>query len=98
MELKEDGNGLQVSSHMLHYSFCSRSIHELEISISLFLKCSRLCIYDFIHLVQWLGHCGRWVVYKKRTVKRCKGVSNHWNGIRTGLDWNGMIRNSEIMG
>ena len=27
-----------------------------------------------------------------------KGVSNHWNGIRAGLDWKGMIRNSEIMG
>ena len=26
------------------------------------------------------------------------GVSNHWNGIRTGLDWNGTIRNSEITG
>ena len=20
------------------------------------------------------------------------GVSNHWNGVRTGLDWNGMER------
>ena len=26
------------------------------------------------------------------------GVSNHWNGIRTGLEWNGTIQNSEIMG
>ena len=31
------------------------------------------------------------------------GISNHWNGIRTGLDWNGMewnrtIQDSKIMG
>ena len=36
--------------------------------------------------------------------KGCKlGVSNHWNGIRTGLDWtglewNGTIQNIEITG
>ena len=54
---------------MLYYIFCSRSIHEFEISISLFLNCSRLCKYDFIHLVHWLGRCGGWVVYEKRTVK-----------------------------
>ena len=33
----------------------------------------------------------------------CGGVSNHWNGIRTGLewnglDWNGKVRNSKITG
>ena len=73
MELKEeDGihDGLQVSSHMLHYIFCSRSIHELEIRISLFLNCSRLCMYDFIHLVHWLGHCGGWVVYINENSKK----------------------------
>ena len=25
-----------------------------------------------------------------------QGLSNHWNGIRSGLEWNGMILNSEI--
>ena len=25
-----------------------------------------------------------------------KGVSNHWIGIWTGMEWNGTIRNSEI--
>ena len=26
------------------------------------------------------------------------GVSNHWNGIRTGLDWNGMRDGMERYG
>ena len=25
-----------------------------------------------------------------------QGVPNHWNGIWTGLEWNGTIQNSEI--
>ena len=27
-----------------------------------------------------------------------RGASNHWNGIRTRLDWNGTMWNSKIMG
>ena len=36
------------------------------------------------------NHRGRAKVIIKSFVKIFWGVSNHWNGIKTGMDWNGI--------
>ena len=32
------------------------------------------------------------IYFLEKSLALATGVSNHWNGIRTGLDWNGMER------
>ena len=65
MELKEEDDihdGLQVSSHMLHYLF-SRSIHELEIRISLFLiVVGSVCMILYIWCIGWVVVADGWFI------------------------------------